>query len=41
MHEAMEQSLSRQEILFTIIFGIFSSNENGHAIDMISYIIQG
>ena len=34
MHEAMKQSLARQEI-FTSIFGIFASNENCHTIHMI------
>ena len=42
MHEAMKQSLSRKEIFYLqVVFGIFASNDNGHTIDMISYIIQG
>ena len=40
MHEAMKQSLARQEI-FTSIFGIFAINEKCHTIDMILLFILG
>ena len=40
MHEAMKQSLAREEI-FTSIFGIFASSEKCYPIDMIFYLTQG
>ena len=40
MHEAMKQSLARNEIL-QVFFGILASYEKCHTIDMISCIIQG